>query len=472
MLRVLVITVNKRLPSTQSRFGEILTDNEVVDCKIKNERNVTANSIDSYDIIIFQRSYTLRSMLLFLDAKKRRKKTIYDIDDNILMLPKRSQLKLSSNEKKFVQTFLRSADVVTCATGRLAAFIRRVNQNAEVVPNTLSSRHFKAGVSGDAKEVKKIIISNSDYFKLERSSHGFFEALCALFGEFGSLRLIYQGQFRGAEDNTFFKKFGHRIEFREFIDNYNDYLGSLKKDNLHIALVPLEQTRFNSYKSCIKYVEFSAAGIAGVFSRVPPYTDCVRHGENGLLAENTKKSWYEQTKALVEDGDLRTKIVAAASAEALRDYEKSVAWVRWRTILEKVRGKRIRKIGGKTPVEKTIYDEFATQQRNVLRVLKRDEVMIQTRDEIIVKQDRIIVERDDVIKKQDEMIVNRDEVIRRQNNMIVERDEVIKRQDEMIVNRDEVIRRQNNMILERDDVIRRQNEVILERDGIIKTARE
>lgn len=43
--------------------------------------------------------------------------------------------------------------------------------------------------------------------------------------------------------------------------------------NLDLAIIPLEDTRFNSYKSCIKWYEFSALGVPVIASDVAPYSD-------------------------------------------------------------------------------------------------------------------------------------------------------------------------------------------------------
>jgi processive 1,2-diacylglycerol beta-glucosyltransferase len=58
-----------------------------------------------------------------------------------------------------------------------------------------------------------------------------------------------------------------------------------------IALAPLQDSAFNGYKSDIKFLDYAAIAAAGVFSRVPAYTDTVQHRHNGLLVENTVAAW-------------------------------------------------------------------------------------------------------------------------------------------------------------------------------------
>ena len=53
-----------------------------------------------------------------------------------------------------------------------------------------------------------------------------------------------------------------------------------------VAIAPLEDDAFTRGKSDLKYLDYAALGIPGVFSDVRPYRDTVRHRETGLLAAN------------------------------------------------------------------------------------------------------------------------------------------------------------------------------------------
>jgi signal transduction histidine kinase len=68
----------------------------------------------------------------------------------------------------------------------------------------------------------------------------------------------------------------------------------------NIAVAPLRDDSFNGHKSHIKYLDYSMCGLAQVLSNVPAYAGSVRHGETGLLVENSADSWYEAINALIE----------------------------------------------------------------------------------------------------------------------------------------------------------------------------
>jgi glycosyltransferase involved in cell wall biosynthesis len=86
-------------------------------------------------------------------------------------------------------------------------------------------------------------------------------------------------------------------------------LETLKWD---IAIAPLEENAFNQCKSDLKFLDYSALGFAGIYSRVAPYERTVRHLETGYLVDNTPESWLEALNVLLDDDKLRRGIAAEA----------------------------------------------------------------------------------------------------------------------------------------------------------------
>jgi glycosyltransferase involved in cell wall biosynthesis len=80
-----------------------------------------------------------------------------------------------------------------------------------------------------------------------------------------------------------------------------------------IALSPLKDTPFNQCKSDIKFLDYSAIGAAGIYSRVPAYESSVRHLETGWLAENEVDAWVEALERLLSDDGLRIQIAQNAT---------------------------------------------------------------------------------------------------------------------------------------------------------------
>jgi glycosyltransferase involved in cell wall biosynthesis len=73
------------------------------------------------------------------------------------------------------------------------------------------------------------------------------------------------------------------------------------------AVAPLEDTPFNRCKSDLKFLEYSAMGLPGVYSDIGVYTSCV-DGLNALLVENTTQAWSEALRSLCADPGLRNHL--------------------------------------------------------------------------------------------------------------------------------------------------------------------
>jgi hypothetical protein len=85
-----------------------------------------------------------------------------------------------------------------------------------------------------------------------------------------------------------------------------------------IVLAPLTDHPFSRCKSELKYLEMSLAGIAGVYSDLPPYA-CVKDGETGLKVP-LGGDWYDPIRHLIEDAELRLRIATAARTDVLANH--------------------------------------------------------------------------------------------------------------------------------------------------------
>ncbi|MGP9765424.1 glycosyltransferase family 1 protein [Halomonas sp. AOP13-D3-9] len=100
---------------------------------------------------------------------------------------------------------------------------------------------------------------------------------------------------------------------------------------MHIGLAPLLPTPFNQGKSFIKFLDITAMGGVGIYSNRYPYTEVVRHAENGLLVEDYPNAWQDGIVQLLEDpaATMRMAQQAALDARRVGDPHRSAAF--WST---------------------------------------------------------------------------------------------------------------------------------------------
>lgn len=87
---------------------------------------------------------------------------------------------------------------------------------------------------------------------------------------------------------------------------------------LNIGLAPLLATPFNYGKSFIKFLDIAAMGGVGIYSNRYPYTEVVRHGENGLLVEDSTAAWLDGLRQLLDDPVATARMARQAAIDAQR----------------------------------------------------------------------------------------------------------------------------------------------------------
>lgn len=147
--------------------------------------------------------------------------------------------------------------------------------------------------------------------------------------------------------NKLFKKFPQLrpiiLHDREFFDaletdnkvfkptaNYDEYLNYLHCCD--ISIQPLDDSKFNRYKSDIKFLEAGAGGLAVIASPVV-YEDTIKHGETGLIARSPD-DWESMLAKLACDADYRRMLGQNAKNYVLSErmltqhIQKQLDWYR------------------------------------------------------------------------------------------------------------------------------------------------
>jgi tetratricopeptide (TPR) repeat protein len=106
-----------------------------------------------------------------------------------------------------------------------------------------------------------------------------------------------------------------RYHFTPF-GSLTDYLKFLR--SLDIGLAPLLPTEYNRCRSDVKYLEYAAHGVAGIYADLEPYRETIVHGQTGLLYK-TEQEFLQHLDALASDPLLRQRIREQAYAYVSRN---------------------------------------------------------------------------------------------------------------------------------------------------------
>jgi glycosyltransferase involved in cell wall biosynthesis len=120
----------------------------------------------------------------------------------------------------------------------------------------------------------------------------------------------------------------------EFFDNraavlpyvgYHAYAAALGRLQPDILIAPLDRSRTSMSKCPVKYLDYSVAGAAGIYSDTSPYSQTIVDGKTGLLVrDDDPASWGAAIDRLIDDAALRRSIVQSARRNVQEKYDTAV----------------------------------------------------------------------------------------------------------------------------------------------------
>ena len=224
---------------------------------------------------------------------------ITEIDDDPLYWPEHPQ-------EDYI-TF-RSSLAVQTSTEPLAAFLRQLNPFVRVFPNQLAwLPPWKRRAAGGPVRIF------FGAFNREADWQPILPALNALLAQWGGkvqMQVLY--------DEAFYKALQTPYKTFEPMCPYERYHEVVSQAD--VALLPLNDTRFNRMKSDLKFLQCAAHGVA-VLASPTVYAESICEGETGFLFA-TPEEFSRKLACLVLDAERRRRMA-----------EQAYGWVRERRML-------------------------------------------------------------------------------------------------------------------------------------------
>ena len=265
------------------------------------EKDATIHDILGHDAVLFFRSSSPDLLKLLYFAKLSGKPVIFAVDDNFFELAHSEigamdPVRLCAHER-----FIREADNVMVYSNPMLERAGRLNKNAvKMVPGLDFS--ILEGLERQADRGKTRIVYATWRNKRDILSDLFIPAIKKLLQEYGGqVEMHFWGyvpeELKGMPGVYFMPRM-----------DYDTYLKRLYSGCFNIGLAPLKDDEFHRSKTNTKFRDYGACGIAGVYSDVDVYSDCVNDGETGLIVDNTLEGWYGGMKRLIDNPGLRASI--------------------------------------------------------------------------------------------------------------------------------------------------------------------
>ncbi|OGS33734.1 MAG: hypothetical protein A2293_14365 [Elusimicrobia bacterium RIFOXYB2_FULL_49_7] len=241
--------------------------------------------------------------------RKRYSRIVYDFDDAIY---------LSKKGSKRFKHILRSSDQVVAGNRCLAAAAAAFQEKVTVIPTGVDLVRF---------------VPTS--MTIEKPS------IVGWIGSYHNLKNLYPllPVFQEVRDSC------RHTEFRYICDHPDNRLNSAgwtyikwsRKEEaamlseLHIGLMPLQDTEYNRGKCGFKAIQYMAIGAPPIASPVGFNCELIKHGVNGLLPM-TPAAWGEALQTLLADPDYY-RAMRIKAIERAKDFDLSKLFVSLKPLL-------------------------------------------------------------------------------------------------------------------------------------------
>lgn len=310
-----------RFPSAQVRILRRYHHPEV-EWKLRTRMRTYPSdlALDDADLVLVQRTAipTADVATFVEELRARGLPLVVDLDDHLLDSDY-GDAEQFATQLESMRVLLDAASIVTVSTPTLADTISELCRRVEVLPNQLDERLFLTGAGAsppcgsppDPPRAIRVVYAASP-------SHA--DDLSFLREVFERLEREYPGRFEldvvGGERPTSEQPWYRRREIPQGHTDYPHYVALLRewRPGWDIAVAPLLDTRFNRHKSDLKFLEYSALGLPGVYSAVDAYSS-VQDGVTGLRVPNDVTAWCDALRELAEDSERCDALRQAAWSE-------------------------------------------------------------------------------------------------------------------------------------------------------------
>lgn len=285
---------------------------------IQMDVSVAFSDTREYDAYIFSRTYHPRVFPTTLALYEQGATIVWELDDDLPSIPTYSPVKkaFGPDEIKMLGVWLGLASLVSCSTQRLAnsteAFYPGARGKTRVAENLIDPRPYEpfslTNRQADASPLR-LMFAGSHTHMIDM---GPVLPLADHVLESDDAYLLWWG-YRPEKYAT-----AHPNKMMLMgLSPRSAYEAQLALAAPHIGLCPLLDCHFNTCKSSIKWMEYSAAGAASIASNVPPFADDIIHSETGLLINDD--GWLDAYRQLKDPAE-RGQIAARAREVVLSEY--------------------------------------------------------------------------------------------------------------------------------------------------------
>lgn len=264
--------------------------------------------------IVIQRSYPkqfTQYIRIMEIARSNRIPVIFEVDDFLFNLPLDHIERVNNIYTESLLPMLQAlieADQITVPTKVLRNKLSPFNPNITIIPNYMDDRLWDLREPAHTESNMRLVIG---YMGTETHKPD----LEMLLPVFAQLEKKYLGQltfrFWGISEISEMESY-ESVEYVPPInDSYARFARTFQTQYADIFVAPLRDNTFNRCKSPVKFFEYTALGVPGVYSNYEPYQEVISQGAQGFLASSLDE-WLQHLEKLINNPILRRDIALSA----------------------------------------------------------------------------------------------------------------------------------------------------------------
>lgn len=299
---------------------------------------VNINKVREGDIVVIQRDFCreFKAYEQIIEmAHQLRKPIVFDIDDLLFFLPENHP---DRNSQQYTEALLPmfqavlEADYITVTTPKLRDTLLKINNNVIVLPNYFADAIWK---------LREPVVHSDEGWPL-------------IIGYMGSESHTPDVTFIAPVLSKLLERFTEKIQIHfwgvkppndlagnpqvKWIPSqtyeYIDFATYFQTQRADIFIAPLVDNLFNQAKSPLKFFEYTALGVPGVYSRLDPFEQVITHGYDGLLA-SSQDEWLDNLSQLIESKEMRYQIAVNAQKTIRARWLLSQNAHQWQEVYER-----------------------------------------------------------------------------------------------------------------------------------------
>lgn len=301
--------------------------------KVHLSRTCRERDIEKTDVVVFCRNTEPSDLIFLYEARRLGKKIVYEIDDNFFEIESETPLgKYHRHPMRLftLREFLRLSDMLRVYSQPMVEICSKYAPDVRKIDSYFDFDIVQAITRQKTTSAVRIVYATS-----RRADDGmaalFEQALVQILDHYGERVEVYIW----GECPPLIRGYTN-VFILPFVRDYNRYIREFYEFGFDIGLAPLVSDTFHKSKTNNKFREFGGCGVAGIYSNVDVYTDCVRHLETGVIVENHVGDWESAISLLIEDTELRQSIAHQAHEVVVDRYSFSSAVTTWKDHIDEI----------------------------------------------------------------------------------------------------------------------------------------